>query len=190
MVNFEITLNEPSQFRELVQHSLDHVGVAVVGLESDARVLIDQARTYAQSNRLMYDESIDVEVIAKRIADLKQSYTQYARMRPFGVATLMGGVDSVGNRLFATDPSGTHKSYKAQAIGVGRETVVKLLKKEYREEMALDDAVQLAVKSLMKAMEARGLTPGIRMAVVPSETRKFRMLSHEETERYQQENGR
>jgi len=42
-----------------------HLGAAVVGLGSDARILIDQARVYAQSNRLMYDEAIDVEVVAK-----------------------------------------------------------------------------------------------------------------------------
>jgi len=44
----------------------DHLGAAVVGLGSDARILIDQARVYAQSNRLTYDEPIDVEIMTKR----------------------------------------------------------------------------------------------------------------------------
>ncbi len=162
----------------------DHLGTAVVGLESDARVLIDRARTYAQSNRLMYDEPIDIEVIAKRIADLKQSHTQYARMRPFGVSMLLGGVDKTGSRLFATNPSGTHKSYRAHAIGAGHETVTKLLNEEYREDMALETAVQLTVKCLTKALEARGLSPRMKVAMIPSETEKLRMLTQEEIDRY------
>src|SRR5512139_3459648 len=31
----------------------EHAGAAISGLSSDARILIDQARVYAQSNRLM-----------------------------------------------------------------------------------------------------------------------------------------
>ncbi|TRO49228.1 proteasome subunit alpha, partial [Candidatus Bathyarchaeota archaeon] len=41
----------------------EHVGAAIVGLSSDARVLIDQARINAQSNKLTYDEPIDVEIV-------------------------------------------------------------------------------------------------------------------------------
>ncbi|MDH5783293.1 MAG: archaeal proteasome endopeptidase complex subunit alpha, partial [Candidatus Bathyarchaeota archaeon] len=114
-----------------------HMGAAVVGLGSDARILIDQSRIYAQSNRLMYDESIDVEVIAKRIGDIKQLYTQHAGVRPFGVSIIFGGIDKTGNRIFQTDPSGTYRGYKAIAVGVGKETVEKILQAEYKDEMNL-----------------------------------------------------
>ena len=85
-----------------------HVGAAIVGLSSDARILIDQARVYAQSNRLMYDEPIDVQIITKRIGDLKQLYTQHAGVRPFGVSIVFGGVDKFGSRIYATHPSGSY----------------------------------------------------------------------------------
>ncbi len=134
----------------------------------------------------MYDEPIDLEVMAKQIGDLKQTYTQYARMRPFGVSMLFGGVDKTGNRLFATNPSGTHKSYKAHAIGAGRETVIKLLKKEYSEDMGLEEAIRLAVNCLMKALEARGVTQRIRVVVIPSETKEIRILTQKEIRNYEQ----
>ena len=41
----------------------EHIATAIVGLSSDARVLIDQARLIAQSNKLTYDEPIDVDVV-------------------------------------------------------------------------------------------------------------------------------
>jgi len=54
-------LQDPSFMWKIFQID-DHIGAAIAGLSSDARVLIDQARVYAQSNRLMYDEPIDVAV--------------------------------------------------------------------------------------------------------------------------------
>ncbi len=162
-----------------------HLGAAVVGLGSDARILIDQARIYAQSNQLMYDEPIDVEVISKRIGDIKQLYTQHAGVRPFGVSIIFGGIDKTGNRIFQTDPSGTYRGYKAIAVGVGKETVEKILKAEYKDEMNLEDATKLVVKSLVKALEAREEHPRIKIAVVPAATKKLKMLTVAEIEAHQ-----
>jgi proteasome alpha subunit len=162
----------------------EHIGVAIVGLSSDARVLIDQARVYAQSNRLTYDEPIDVEVVTKKVCDIKQLYTQHAGVRPFGVSVIFGGVDKTGSHVFGTHPSGTYRGYKARAEGAGRETVVNILKEEYREEMKLDDAAKLAVKCLAKALEARQLPPRIKIVIIPSATKKMEMLSDDRIEGY------
>jgi proteasome alpha subunit len=162
----------------------EHVGTAIVGLSSDARILIDQARVYAQSNKLTYDEPIDVEVVTKRICDIKQLYTQHAGVRPFGVAMIFGGVDKAGNRLLGTHPSGTYRGYKATSLGAGRETVISILKEEYREDMGIEDITKLAVKCLVKALEARQLPPRIKIAVIPTATKKLEMLSDEKIEGY------
>jgi proteasome alpha subunit len=163
----------------------DHLGAAVVGLGSDARILIDQARIYAQSNRLMYDEPIDVEIITKRVGDVKQLYTQHAGVRPFGVSIIFGGVDKTGNRVFSTDPSGSYRGYKAVAVGIGRETVEGILKEEYRDDLNLDETTKLAVKCLTRALEARGEPKRIKITVIPTETKKLRKLSDEEIENIQ-----
>ena len=162
----------------------DHIGVAIVGLSSDARMLIDQARVYAQSNKLTYDESIDTEVVTKRICDIKQLYTQHAGVRPFGVSLIFCGVDKTGTRLFGTHPSGTYRGFKATAQGAGRETVLTLLKEEYRDEMSLEEAIKLAAKCLVKALEARQLPPRIKIAVIPSDTKKMEMLSDDKIQPY------
>lgn len=181
--NIETRLEDP-KFSWKIFELDGHLGAAIVGLSSDARVLIDQARLYAQSNRLMYDEPIDVEIVTKRIGDIKQLYTQHAGVRPFGVSLLIGGVDKRGNRLFATHPSGTYRSYNAHAIGVGRETATKILKDEYHTDMKLDEAIRLAVKCLVKALEARGISPRVRIAVIPSKTKKLEMLTQQQIETY------
>jgi proteasome alpha subunit len=165
----------------------DHLGAAVVGLGSDARILIDQARVYAQSNRLMYDEPIDVEMMTKRVGDIKQLYTQHAGVRPFGVSIIFGGVDKTGSRVFTTDPSGSYRGYKAVAVGIGRETVEGVLNEEYREDLSLDDAIKLAIKCLTRALEARGEPKRIKIIFVPKETQKLQALSEEKIEAIQRE---
>ncbi len=165
----------------------DHLGAAVVGLGSDARILIDQARVYAQSNRLMYDEPIDVEMMTKRVGDIKQLYTQHAGVRPFGVSIIFGGVDKTGPRVFTTDPSGSYRGYKAVAVGIGRETVEGILNEEYREDLSLDEALKLAIKCLTRALEARGEPKRIKISFVPKETQKLQALSEEKIEAIQRE---
>ena len=167
----------------------DHIGAAIVGLSSDARILIDQARIYAQSNKLTYDEPIDIEVVTKRICDIQQMYTQHAGVRPFGVSIIFGGVDKTGPRVFGTHPSGTYRGYKATALGAGRETVLNILKEEYKEEMNLENTTKLAVKCLVKALEARQLPARIKIAIIPAKTKKMEMLSDSTLENYMKELG-
>ena len=167
----------------------EHVGAAIVGLSSDARILIDQARIYAQSNRLTYDEPIDVEVVTKRICDIQQMYTQHAGVRPFGVSIIFGGVDKNASHVFGTHPSGTYRGYKATALGAGRETVLAILKDEYRETLNLEENTKLTVKCLVKALEARQLPPRIKIAVIPTATKQLQMLTDEKVESYIRELG-
>jgi len=162
----------------------EHVGAAIVGLSSDARILIDQARIYAQSNKLTYDEPIDVEVVTKRICDIQQMYTQHAGVRPFGVSIIFGGVDKTGAHVFGTHPSGTYRGYKATALGAGRETVLAILKDEYRENLSMEENTKLTIKCLLKALEARQLPPRIKIAVIPKETKQLQMLTDEKVESY------
>jgi len=167
----------------------EHIGAAIVGLSSDARILIDQARIYAQSNKLTYDEPIDVEVVTKRICDIQQMYTQHAGVRPFGVSIIFAGVDKTGAHVFGTHPSGTYRGYKATALGAGRETVLAILKDEYKGTMTFEETTKLTIKCLTKALEARQLPARIKIAVIPTTTKKMEMLKDETVEAHIKELG-
>ena len=162
----------------------EHIGAAIIGLSSDARVLIDQARINAQSNKLTYDELIDVEVATKKICDTQQTYTQHGGGRPFGVAMILAGVDKTGPHVFGTHPSGNYTGYKATAVGAGTETVLSMLKEEYREDLTLEKGIKLAVKCLVKALQTRQLPLRIKIAVIPIATKKWSMLSNEAVDGY------
>ena len=58
------------------------------------------------------------------------------------------------------------------------------MKDEQRDDMKLEEAIKLATKCLIKALEARQLPPRIKIAVIPAGTKKMEMLSDEKTEEY------
>jgi len=49
----------------------------VAGYTADANSLVNYARTAAQRHLLLYNEDIPVELLAQRLCDMKQGYTQY-----------------------------------------------------------------------------------------------------------------
>lgn len=126
----------------------DHIAAVSAGLVGDARRLVQGARSRAQENIMYYDEPIHVETLAKEVSSLKQVFTQYAGMRPFGVAFIIGGVDETGPRLFETEPSGALAEYVAVAVGSGRKEVMDFFEKNYQSNLSRDEAVQLVFKAL------------------------------------------
>lgn len=176
-------LQDPNYARKIFEVD-EHVGAVVSGLSSDARVLIDRARVYAQSYRLMHNEPVDIKVLSERISNIQQLCTQRSWIRPFGVSLIFGGVDKMGARVFRTDPSGRCQGYKAVSIGAGDEMASKILEEEYRDAIALVEAVRLAVKSLSKVIEGRIEGERFRIAVIPAETKTFRSLTCAETIQY------
>merc|ERR1711871_1913346 len=138
----------------------EHIACAVAGLRSDANILINNARLTAQRHLFKYDEPMPVEQLIQQICDLKQGYTQFGGMRPFGVSFLFAGYDKhFGYQLYQSDPSGNYGGWKATAIGANHSSAQSILKQEYQEDMPLDAALNLAIKVLCKTMDSTQLTP-------------------------------
>lgn len=162
----------------------DHVGVVAAGYIPDARSQVDNARFFSQSNKLIYDESVDVETIAKHLADQCQQFTQYAGVRPFGVALILGGVDSGGSQLYLTDPSGTYISYDAVAIGSGSDQVTDFLEKNYKADISLQDAAILATASIYIASEEKEGSQHIKMSQIKAATKSFEIIPDEQIAKF------
>ena len=162
----------------------DHVGVAAAGYIPDARSQVDNARFFSQSNKMIYDEEVEVETIAKHLADQCQQYTQYAGVRPYGVALILGGVVNNTPQLYLTDPSGTYISYDAISIGSGSDSVTDFLEKTYKEELTLDEASTLAAAGIYLSSEDKEGTSHIRMAHIKTETGLYELVSDEQIVSY------
>ena len=74
--------------------------------------------THCCSHYLKFQTPIPVETLVRNLCDVKQSYTQYGGLRPFGVSLLFMGWDKhYGFQLYQTDPSGNYGGWKATCIG-------------------------------------------------------------------------
>ncbi|MDH5463348.1 MAG: archaeal proteasome endopeptidase complex subunit alpha [Nitrosopumilus sp.] len=162
----------------------DHVGVAAAGYIPDARSQVDNARFFSQSNKMIYDEPVEVEIIAKHLADQCQQYTQYAGVRPYGVALILGGVVNKIPQLYLTDPSGTYISYNAIAIGSGSDQVTDFLEKNYKSDLSLDDAAIVAAGGIYLSSEDKEGTSHIRMAHIKIENGLYELIPNEQIAKY------
>jgi proteasome alpha subunit len=133
---------------------------------------------------LLYDEPVDVEILAKRMGDIAQMYTQHAGVRPFGVSTIIAGVDAEGSRVMTTDPSGSYRGYKATAVGRKSDEANKLLEDKYKDDISLDGAINLAVEAVKTASDATLQPENVKVAVVPVDTKVFRRLSDSEVQKH------
>ncbi len=164
----------------------DHIGAIAAGLVGDGLVLVDKGRIEAQSHRLIYNEPITVENLARRIALFKQSYTQYAGVRPFGVVMIFGGIDDKPN-LYVTHPGGAYFSYLAVAMGRGSDEVNEFLRKNYKEDITLDETIKLLMGQMIKTSEEKLTAKDLEVAIVPVKTEKFRFLTEEEIKKFLEE---
>jgi len=162
----------------------DHIGMTFAGFASDGRVLVDYARLRAIQHKILYDEKISVELLTRRICDVKQSYTQHAGVRPFGVALIIGGVDDRGPHLYMTEPSGQYMSYYAVAIGSEGQIANEYLEKKYRKDLSLDELIALAIETLTKVSKEKLVPEYLEAGLIPVEKPVFRKLSISEIAKY------
>jgi len=159
-----------------------HIGCAISGLHADSRILVNYARVQAQSYRLTYDEPVRLNMLVKSIADLKQIYTQYGGIRPFGCSLFFIGYDSDGPQIYTTSPSGIYRSFKAYALGSGESTAREFIEKEYNPTFSLKEIQLLAIRTIKESVEDDITAENIKISHISGEDKRYKLLSKSEVE--------
>jgi len=133
----------------------DHIGVAIAGLTSDARVLSDFMRQQAMSSKMTYARPIPIGRAVNAISDKAQYNTQMYGRRPYGVGFLVGGYDETGPHLFEFSPSGVTYEYFALAIGARSQSAKTYLEKHYEEfpDCDLDTLIKHGLNALRDTLQ-------------------------------------
>jgi len=131
-----------------------YMGVAYSGMVSDGLHMVNIMRSKTQSHRMLYDETESIETTARDIAEEMQLATQYGGIRPYAISLLIGGVDPV-KRLFEVEPGATLYGYRADAIGQGKKIAGELLLKEYKENISLNNGINIAISIIKKVNEKK-----------------------------------
>ncbi|MFQ5870538.1 MAG: archaeal proteasome endopeptidase complex subunit alpha [Candidatus Geothermarchaeales archaeon] len=162
----------------------DHIGVALAGYVPDGRVLVDYAREFCQSHRLVYDEAPRTEIVARRISDIKQSFTQQAGVRPFGVSMIFGGVDEDRKpKIFVTDPSGSYLKFTVSVIGNRADSASHFLEERYKPDIDLETAKTLMAAAVQRSTLSQDEVK-LRFLQIPSKTLKAELMGIKESTSY------
>jgi 20S proteasome subunit alpha 6 len=133
----------------------DHVGVAIAGLTSDARVLSNFMRQQAMQSRMLYARPIPIGRIVQSIADRAQSNTQIYGKRPYGVGFLVIGKDETGPHLYEFSPAGMAYEYHAHAIGARSQSARTYLEQHHGEfaDASLEELIQHGLNALRDTLQ-------------------------------------
>src|SRR5690242_3473880 len=92
-------------------------------------------RQFAGDYRYDYGYEIPINVLAEKVGEVCQVYTQHAYMRPLCVVSLLFTIDDeLGPQLFKIDPAGHYMGYKAAATGEKEQSAVNHLEREFKKK--------------------------------------------------------
>ena len=124
-----------------------HVGVAVSGLLSDARSVVDTAQSEAKNYKQQYGHPIPIKYLKDRVAMYMHAYTLYSALRPFGASILLASWDELdGPELYCIEPSGSVLGYFGCSIGKAKQAAKTELEKLNSRDMLCKDLVKEAAK--------------------------------------------
>lgn len=162
------------------------VGVLLTGLPADGRAVLQEAREMAAKFKLEFGYEIPVDHLAKLIADKAQVRTQYANMRPFGVVSIVCGIDDErGPQLFRVDPAGYYVGYKACSAGAKDTEATNFLEKKVKagQQFSKEECIQMAISALQHVLSEDFKATEIEVGVVSvDEGGQFRVLTVAEVE--------
>lgn len=176
-------LIDPSSLSN-IHRITDTIGCLMIGLLPDIKVQVDRVRY--EANEFAYNNGypMPVHVLAKRMADICQVYTQEASGRALAcIMLLIGHDDEKGCQVFKVDPAGHYLPYKAVSTGKYEPEAMNYLEKKVEELSQLDEAssIEMAISTMQHVLSSDFKSSEIEVAVV-SKGKKFRVLKEDEIE--------
>jgi len=165
----------------------EHVGIAIAGLTSDARVLSNFMRTECLRSRFVYNRPLPVQRLVNSVGDKAQINTQRYGSRPYGVGLLVVGYDGTGAHLYEFSPSGNCFDYIAMSIGARSQSAKTYLEKNFEsfEGATLNDLIKHGLFALRDTLQGdTELTSKNCSIGVVGEGYPFKVLEGEELEPY------
>jgi len=162
------------------------IGCLMTGMLSDARAQVQRLRYEAHEFEFKYGYEIPCHVLAKRIADISQVYTQHASMRALGVISMLVSVDDEkGPQVYKIDPAGHFWGYKATSAGTKDQEAQNFLEKKVKANpnMDFETTVHTAITCLQSVLSADFRANEIEVGVVVKGER-FRALTETEIDNH------
>jgi 20S proteasome subunit alpha 1 len=160
------------------------VSLICCGYTADIRAQVERVRYEANEFKFNNGYAMPVHVLAKRVADICQVYTQEASSRALACMMILIGVDDEkGAQVFKVDPAGLFLPYKAVATGKSEAEAMNFLEKRAAEFPTLDEngTIELAISAMQYVLATDFKSTEIEVASIARGS-KFRVLAEAEIE--------
>ncbi|KAF0908143.1 hypothetical protein E2562_022957 [Oryza meyeriana var. granulata] len=117
----------------------ERMGLLATGMPADGRALAHEARNAAAEFRFKWGYEMSPRMLAQWIADRAQIRTQHAQTRPYGIVSMIFGIDEEEGtpQLFTCDPAGQFFGHKAAGAGLKEREVIDFLEERMESNPSL-----------------------------------------------------
>ena len=141
----------------------EHLALATAGLVGDLQVLTRYLNAEANLYRLKRDTRMSV----KSAATLMSNILNQRKFYPYYVQLILGGYDATGGHVYSLDAAGGAIPDKYTAGGSGSPYVFGVLEDNYRDDLTVDEGIDIAVRAITAAMNRDSASGGmIDIAVI------------------------
>jgi proteasome beta subunit len=163
----------------------NHLALATAGLVGDLQVL----SRYLKAEVKLYSLKRDAEMSVQSAATLMSNILNSHKFYPYYVQLILGGWDSEGGHVYSLDAAGGSIPDKYTAGGSGSPYVFGVLEDSFRDDMTVNDGIDLALRAVTAAM-GRDSASGNGADVAVITEKEFKMIPEEEIKKRLQKMGK
>ena len=153
----------------------DYLAMTTAGLVGDAQMLARYLKVETDLYKLQRGSDIPV----KGAATLMSNILNQRKFAPYYVQLIIGGVDKSGSHIFSIDAAGGSIEDKYTTTGSGSPYVFGVLEDNYRDNITIDEGIDLAIRALSAAMK-RDSASGNGMDIVAITPKEYREITQKE----------
>ncbi|HIK00615.1 TPA: archaeal proteasome endopeptidase complex subunit beta [archaeon] len=154
----------------------DKVAITTAGLVGDNQSLVRIMRAQLALAR-MEEKPLTIKATSTLLANILHSRRYY----PFLAQLIVGGFDTEGH-IFELDPVGGMSGKKVSSTGSGSPVAYGAMETAYRENMTVQDGIELVTRAIYSARE-RNAGTGNKIEVVTITDKGFKKLTEDQVKK-------
>ena len=156
----------------------NHLALATAGLVGDLQVLARYLSAEANLYRLKREAPIPVESAATLMSNIMNQ----RKFMPYYVQLILGGYDNEGGHVYSLDAAGGAIPDKYTSGGSGSPYVFGVLEDLFREDLTLDEGIDIAIRAVGAAKRRDSASGGMtNIAVITKDG--FKPVSQDEVKK-------
>jgi len=136
-----------SKTAEKITQIDDKIALTVAGGVGDTQALIRLLKAEINIYKLTRNSEFTVQGVVTLLSNILQS----ARYYPYMAMLVVGGVDKNGTHIYSVDPVGGIEKDNYVVTGSGSPIAIGVLEDKYKENMAREEGIELAVRAIRSA---------------------------------------